>query len=405
MKIEDVGVETKDGWSQLVAKVVWEDSDRPSRKIFYRTAAEGADYLSCGDPHPFVVGSLVPAVVHAEARLAVEGRICPELANGLNDAMHWLSCWSGFKIKPLKVEAEVREKAQSCNKEQRSGSFISGGVDSMFSLRMNQLHVPPSHPHSIKDGIFVRGFDIGYNEDDAQDEIYKRAFAALSDVIADTNVNMIPLQTNIRHLDSGIPIWVYQFHGAALASAAHALCARLSRVSIASTYDINNLKPWGSHPLLDTNYSSHECRILHDGVRFSRFDKVRVLADWDVGIRNLRVCTQRPAGSLNCGRCEKCVRTLLELAALNMLDKATCFDESDLTSEDVDRIVLDSDYQAACYEELVEPLEKCGRGDLAGTVRKLLARWRRKKWLRKGWKYQVLRSLRDVIYGHKGRSG
>jgi hypothetical protein len=147
-------------------------------------------------------------------------------------------------------------------------------------------------------------------------------------------------------------------------------------MSIASTHDIPNLIPWGSHPLVDPNFSSVDMRIHHDSLELSRFAKTRLVGEWDVGLQNIRVCTANWPGT-NCGRCEKCVRTMLALEALDALEQSAAFDAQTLSKETVRHITLFTENQLTYYGELIGPLRRAGREDLARAVEFVLARYRR----------------------------
>ena len=63
--------------------------------------------------------------------------------------------------------------------------------------------------------------------------------------------------------------------------------------------------------------------LIHDGARHARFQKVRELASWPTALAALRVCPGNPGNELNCGVCEKCLRTRLELLAAGVEETAT----------------------------------------------------------------------------------
>ena len=126
---------------------------------------------------------------------------------------------------------------------------------------------------------------------------------------------------------------------------------------------------YGSHPLLDPCYGSAALSIHHDGVRYSRLDKVGILAGWDVGLQHLRVCT-RPnhPDVLNCGRCEKCTRTMLEPLALEKLDRCPAFGANDVERSAIRRIDVNSQSHAFTLEDVIEPLRTVGRSERASAV-------------------------------------
>ena len=65
-------------------------------------------------------------------------------------------------------------------------------------------------------------------------------------------------------------------------------------------------------------FSSSRLRICNHASAFSRFEKTRVIADYEPAWHYLNVCTEQ--GSGNCGKCAKCMRTLWALDALGKLD-------------------------------------------------------------------------------------
>lgn len=368
MRIENLRSEQEQDKARVAATVVWEDNDRPTREIFFETDQAFAEDLHC-NPHAFLVGCLVPAWHHGEERIAIDATICPQLRNGLLTNMGWLGQWAGSPRRPLRIEARPGVPPPSPPRRERAGSFLSGGIDSLATLRCNRLQFPPEHRRSIQDCLLVHGFDIGGREDSGSEvEVFERALGSLSAIIEDAKVTLIPVSTNIRHLDDGGRFWIFEFHGAALASVAHAFSSRLTWVAIASTYDIPNLSRWGSHPLLDPNYSSADLQIHHDNLRMSRLEKVRLVADWDVALSHLRVCTYNPPGMPNCGRCEKCLRTMLELVAVGKLVHAPTFPHKDVTEEMLHSLCITNGYQNSCYRELIDPLKAQGRQDLAGVL-------------------------------------
>ena len=70
--------------------------------------------------------------------------------------------------------------------------------------------------------------------------------------------------------------------------------------------------------LLASLLSTRALRFYIVGMEKSRMDKVRGIADWPVAQAHLNVCFKE---GQNCGVCEKCRRTQLELYALGKLDQ------------------------------------------------------------------------------------
>jgi hypothetical protein len=108
----------------------------------------------------------------------------------------------------------------------------------------------------------------------------------------------------------------------------------------------------------------------------TRPEKVALLTAWEFARRNMQPChqIQLPAdGRLNCGRCEKCIRTMLILACLGKLPDVSAFTENDLTPSMVFLIPVHSKPKAEHLRRSIAPLIAAGRSDLAWTIRARLA--------------------------------
>lgn len=399
MRIEDLTQIQSGNTARIEASVIWEDSERPQRKIFFETDRGFADALVCG-PHPFLVACAIPAMRHGEQRITVDAPICPELRRGLTTAMGWLCHWYGSPRRPVSIETKPGIHQPLLRASRGAGSFLSGGVDSLATLRANRLDFPLDHPDSIQDCLVVHGFDIGgVEKSGSEDAFFERTLAALSPVVQDAKVMLIPVHTNVRHLDDDVYFWMDEFFGAALASVAHAVSGRLASVAIASGLNIPNVRPHGSNPLLDPNYSSHDLQVRHDGVTFSRLDKVRLIADWPVGLKNLRVCTMNPNEMLNCGKCDKCLRTMTELLAIGRLADTQVFPIHDVSTEMLDRISFEAGYDVAFYQELIDPLISQGRQDLVKVIASKSREYRgHQAWLEeRDWKGSIKRFDRKFL--------
>jgi hypothetical protein len=391
MKIENLRSEKKrEGRVTIIGTVTWEEAARPVQDVFFETDVKFADDFIC-NPHAFLIGCLVPAFRHGEERISIDAEICPELRDNLVTALSWLRNWYYPPDRKLiKIEGKKWSTSAPLNKSRNAAMFFSGGVDSLSGLRYNRLNYALDHPASIKDALFIYGQNF---DSDPRPETFEKAVKALSKVADETGITMIPVYTNIRSLDEEGKFFSDQFHGAVLGAVSHTFVKRLSIVFISATDDIPSLalqgqgikycKPWGSHPLLDPNYSSTDLRIRHDALQLSRFEKTKIVADWDTGLQNIKVCSDQFPGE-NCGTCEKCIRTSLALLALGVLDKTKAFPLNDISEDHIAKLSLrlDTDYDWTNqhqYLELIPHLAKIGRQDLVQEVEQLVERSRNPK--------------------------
>ncbi|HUI06225.1 MAG TPA: hypothetical protein VL486_04400 [Verrucomicrobiae bacterium] len=371
MKIENLREERTGDRARIAATIKWEDCDRPTRDVYFETTTEFAGALCCS-VEPFVLAGVLPALWYGEQRLHADGEICPDMRNGVITAMSVIRHWYGLKRGLVRIEAPSRSRPLADSVVPRAGFFATGGVDSLATLRGNRLNFPPSHPGSIRDGVVIFGLEV---EDAAAFELVLKLLRSLAGA---ADFTLVPVYTNERYLEPDWGFWIDVFEGAVLAAVGHALRRRLTEISIASSFDIANLHHLASHPMLDPFYSGHELRIHHDSAALSRLEKTRLLADWDVALRHLRVCNaveHYQAGRLNCGRCEKCLRTMIALLIAGKLDQTHVFQQTELSEELVREVAVLGRTNFRFWPELIAPLEQMGRHDLARGVRYALDRY------------------------------
>lgn len=382
MRIENFRKETKDDLVRITATMIWEDRDRPSSDLYYETTAEYGDDFVC-NPNTFLLACTLPAMRYGEKRISLDAPICPELKDGLTTIMHYLINWHGGDRYIMPIEAPLQSQPLFPDKPARAGALFSGGVDALAMLRDNHLNFPAEHPRYIKDGILVYGV---LNGEDKFDPSFQNVIEAISLMAKDAGINLIQVNTNtnahLRDLDSDYRFWRFEYLGSFLAAVSHAFAPRFTTISIASTYDIAHLEPWGSHPLIDPLYSNTGLQVRHENAALSRLDKTKLVGEWDVALKHLRVCNEKESyseGNYNCGKCEKCVCTMTALTALGMLDKTVTFREKDVSKQLLlDTCYLTHAYQEYCYLELIEPLKQIGRDDLVEAIEKIITRYHEK---------------------------
>jgi hypothetical protein len=197
----------------------------------------------------------------------------------------------------------------------RAAVFFTAGVDSYTTLRRNLDRVDSL--------INIAGFDIP-NWDT---ERLAKSRAMIARVGKAIGKDVIAVATNMR---SYLPFRHEQWevtHLAKIGAIAHALSGQFSKAYVASS-DVP--PPWGSHRDLDPLWSSSALALINDGAELSRLEKVRTIYDWDIVPKTIKVCWENRAETLNCGACEKCVRTQLQFLAAGASETPETFPKTDL---------------------------------------------------------------------------
>lgn len=184
-------------------------------------------------------------------------------------------------------------------------SGASGGVAAMFSAGVDSFFTVLRHRDRLDALIYVVGFDVRLGSPALGD-----ALALVRSAAAMLELPLIEVRTNLRDvLDDYVP-WDDQ-HGAALASVALLLSDRFVEVLVPATHTYDELYPLGSHPVVDRLWTNGAVALVNDGGGFDRATKVGAISSLASARSTLRVCFQFADGVVNCGRCEKCVRTMV----------------------------------------------------------------------------------------------
>ncbi len=388
IRVRDVGIRRGDGWAELSGLV--RTPEGPEAPLFFRVPDTRADALS-DRADPFLA-ALLPSAVASGRPLAIDGEVSRRLLEQIGQLME-IWCWQMPDREPVPVEAARVWTGRHAGVA--TGSFFSGGVDSFATLLRN--HDLERGENRISHVIFVLGFDI----DPDNEAMYGIVADRLQGVADALGVRMLRVRTNMRAFTDRFAGWQYQQMGAGMAAVGLSLAPLLRRVLIPSgdTTLVSTLVA-PSNPLADPLWSTDSTAFVHDGCEATRLQRIRRhIAGSDLALRNLRVCLRnRKSGApaaWNCGRCPKCVRTLVLLHVAAALERCTAFDVRALDLEAVCHLETDPRYSASHLEEALAVLEREGRDPpLQAAIGEALRESRSLgKRLNVYWKVELRRAL------------
>lgn len=268
---------------------------------------------------------LLPAM-KTGSTLVAEGTISQKLFNAIEPISTFFHTLNPH-LKRIKIKNLVPRPANP-PKENRVGMFFSAGVDSFYSLL--------KHQEEITDLIFIRGFDIPLTDQ----VLLKKTSEVIREIGLKFCKRVIEVETNLRSFYEHSFIkpylrWQYG-HGPALASVGHVLFPFFWRIYIAASHTFADSYPpyLSSHPDSDPLWSTETLEFIHDGCEATRVNKAAWIAKSDLALESLRVCGKNTGGAYNCGVCEKCLRTMINLYCVGALERCTTFN----TKIDIKRI-------------------------------------------------------------------
>lgn len=346
-----------DGTITISAIIEYPDQTRTS--VWFRVPSQYHSLItsSCD---PLVVATLLLAMSRS-TDIKVHGTVSPSLLRNLTEFQAAWSSWRPKLYHPIEITAETEQEQFNPEAGDQAIAAFSGGVDSSFTVWRHRQNRCGRRQCNLEAGLVVHGFDIPLDKQQAFDNATKKAEPILSSL----DMKLIPMSTNIRQLALN---WEDIF-GTAAASCLMLLQRGYAAGLIASSFPYQALSfPYGSNPITDSLLSSNTFPIIHDGAEFTRIEKIRELTSWTEAKQNLRVCWQGKEPDKNCGKCEKCIRTIL-IFRIFSVGLPPCF-EQDVSDAEILNLkakegpltelerVLDAAKAAEVEESWVNVLEK-----------------------------------------------
>ena len=293
--------------------------------------------------------------------LRIEGTVSLKLLRATNTIQDIVKAWFPGYIS-ISIGADISNRAES-NNQRGVGAFFSLGIDAFYTLL--------KHQNEITTLIFIHGFDIPLDNRVFRD----RASRHVREVAAAFGKVLVEVETNLpEYLEKISPSFVPaggDAHGAVLASIALLLSPQLKKVYIPSSNPYDVLIPTGSHPMLDPLWSTEDVEIVHDGCK-TRVEKAAFIAQSEIALKNLRVCFFRPEDGINCGQCEKCLRSMANLRAVGALDRCSSFRHK-LDLEKLAKIQIPKGLLYNCYKSTLHTVEMNGNDpELANALHKCI---------------------------------
>jgi uncharacterized SAM-binding protein YcdF (DUF218 family) len=265
-----------------------------------------------------------PAVLHADPLvptllllamrrgedLRLEGAVSPHLLAATEAVQDLILGWDADVRRRRAIPTPPQRRVRIDAGRREPGSRAPG-VAAFFTAGVDSFYTALRHLDEIDALVYVHGLDVALEKRGVRARVV-RGIRRAADALGKP---LLEVETDVRRLSDSIIGWT-SYNGSVLASVAHVLAPRFGRVYVPATLTAGRLRPLGSHPDLDHLWSSEEVELVHDGVEAERLEKVRLLAGSEAARRSLRVCWTNDGGAYNCGHCEKCVHTMLALAAV-----------------------------------------------------------------------------------------
>ena len=243
-----------------------------------------------------------------------------------------------------------------------SSMFYSGGVNSTLSAILHKKEQP--------DFTFILGSDI--LQDNIKNWSITKSFLEKNSELFGSNLNII--SSNFRlHLNENALTTKYRSllptswwhdvqHGIALLGH-QAPLAYINKYSIhyvsTSNKDSDII---ASNPLIEESIKFCGCKIIHEGNKYSRLEKVKEIVNFKktnkIKKLEVRVCFSENKEKNNCSQCEKCYRTICEIMACKDDPNNYGFVIRKNSFDDIKNFVLKNEFQSETIK-FWEEIQKC----------------------------------------------
>lgn len=301
-------------------------------KIWYKFPKEYGIYVCVERADAFLTGLLYYAMI-CDYDLVLENPVSEKLLFQLTT--YYIPALAGMTDFFHEVSIDAATDHTAVENQGAVGTALSCGVDSFYTV-LKSLN---SHYEDFRvTHVLFTDIPATIFSDELRDSWLKENCEKTEQVAKELNLKFIPCETNLNRefriepfysqnkiyvANEGLGSLPYCSFAFALQKLFHVYYLgsfgyRLNETKInASTYDVM-CYDFFSMP----NISTENLSFYSSGVETDRIGKVAYIADFPIVQKYLFACAM-PAIH-NCGRCEKCNRTMSELYALNKLD---CFSQ------------------------------------------------------------------------------
>lgn len=204
----------------------------------------------------------------------------------------------------------------------KCATFFSGGVDSLATL----IKIIEEKPTLVT----LWGSDISLEDEVGWENVKSEVIKfgeerGLENLIIKSNFRMFISEGELTKeycnvMKDNDNWWHGAQHGIGLIGhiAPYAYKNKLGTIYIPASLSISTSNySCASHPLIDNEFKFATCNTVHHGFEYTRQNKVEIISEYIKHKKDkifIRVCWQSDGGK-NCGKCEKCSRTIMGLIA------------------------------------------------------------------------------------------
>lgn len=298
---------------RLCADITW---GKRGTTLWFGVAPEQEEYLCVQRSDAFVM-ALLPTAMREGQDISCETPMSQRLHYQLEHYLVPTLVSAGTLYHRISIHAPLT--SERLQNKGAVGTAFSGGVDSLYTIMSHgaDSDYPVTHLTHFNVGVFA-GF--------GGREAFLRSCEASRPFADELGLEFVALDSNLQEAIPERYLDVYSFRNLAGALALQGLLSvyLLSAAIVAENFIIDLHDSCG-FDLLNVPCAQTESLAIHlAGMEITRIGKLEALTQWEPSHRWLHPCTAGLVNDKNCGGCQKCIR---DLVALYALDKLDCYDQ------------------------------------------------------------------------------
>jgi len=271
--------------------------------------------------------ALLPLAMTLGEDLRMEGVLSPRLLRGMEEYQRIQCAWRPTPFKAVGIEPDQLQPAGLGPLETGVACSFSGGVDSSYTVWRHLPENEPNRRYRISHCLMINGFDADSDVENAGH--FSRIQKSIEPMLEDLGLHLVVCRTN--YMSFSDPNILKQSFGAMVTAPALVLGRLFSCFFVPASYRFDEFCRDGSHLMIDHLLSTESMETVHDSSHLIRPEKTATISNWSATHATLRVCfnatgyREDTKSIVNCGRCEKCIRTMKTLEMSGSLEKYTTF--------------------------------------------------------------------------------
>ena len=301
------------------------DGEAPAETMWFEIDSNYGGMLVDDTYDPFMlIGLYLAMYYHTDLKIC--GNVSKKLYKNLTWYAQKILCDFSSDLSPAKIF--VDGFAPTVATGTLIGTGISCGVDSLSTL-YDKFVCEDDDDYKINALFFFNCGSNGLMEDGFTASLASVRCERSISVAKELGLPLVPVDTNLHQFwreEYGETLFFLSIYACVLSlqnairryytsSGSSYFQIKANGVSY-ENHDLSSFCESFILPLIQTERTD----LIVDGCQYTRVDKIKKLADWDIAQKYLNVCRMYSEDAHNCGECGKCLRTLIVLEILGKLD-------------------------------------------------------------------------------------